>query len=75
MKFLLVTVAVLLGVWLWRSGRRVDAPPSQPPTAPENHPQEMVRCAQCGVHLPLSDAVTGRQGVYCSEAHRSSAES
>lgn len=75
MRFLLLLAVVLLVVWLWRSGRR-DAPgadhPPPPGTAPD--PQEMVCCAHCGVHLPRSDAVVGRIGLYCSDEHRLSAE-
>lgn len=77
MKFLLIIAVVLLAVWLWRSGRRSGAAPDTPPskpTATPPDPQEMVRCAQCGVHLPRSDAVAGRKGVYCSVEHRQGAE-
>lgn len=78
MKYLLVMLVVLLGVWLWRSGRQADVAerkdkPAQPPAPPQ--PQEMARCALCGVHLPKNDAVTGRQGLYCSTEHRQRAES
>lgn len=77
MKFLLFVVVVLLGVWLWRSGRQndrhADDPPSAPPTPPAD-PQEMVRCAHCGVHLPHGEAVVGRIGRYCSHEHRQLAE-
>lgn len=75
MKFLLFLAIVLLVVWLWRSGRRDEqrsdqaAPPEPPPG-----PQEMVRCAHCGVHLPHGDAVVGRIGLYCSPEHRQLAE-
>lgn len=75
MKFLLFLAVLLLAVWLWRSGRRSDrrADQATPPPAPPG-PQEMVRCAHCGVHLPHSDAVVGRIGLYCSPEHRQLAE-
>jgi len=78
MKFFVILGVVLLAVWLWRSGRRDHrgpdrpAPPASPP--PPGDPQEMVRCAHCGVHLPRSDAVIGRIGYYCSPEHRQHAE-
>ncbi|QKO22881.1 PP0621 family protein [Rhodoferax sp. BAB1] len=76
MKFLLFLVIALLVVWLWRSGRRSDSPSDQatptPPTPPG--PQEMVRCAHCGVHLPHGDAIVGRIGLYCSKEHQQQAE-
>lgn len=75
MKFLLFLLIVLLATWLWRSGRRDTggsgrpaAPPSPPP------PQEMVRCTLCGTHLPHSEAVVGRTGIYCCTEHRQTAE-
>lgn len=74
-RILLFVGVALLVVWLWRSTRRThheQAPDSQP--APPTDPQEMVRCAECGLHLPLADAVTGRAGVYCSDEHRQRAE-
>ena len=74
MKLLLVLLAVLAGVWLWRSGRR-DMPQSRRPAQPTGPTvQDMVRCPTCGVHLPRSDAVAGRRGHYCCAAHRTQAE-
>lgn len=33
--------------------------------------EPMVQCAQCGIHLPGSEAVPGADGrVYCSDEHR-----
>jgi len=74
-RILLFVGVALLAVWLWRSSRRTphdQASENKP--APPSGPQEMVRCAECGVHLPLADAVTGRAGVYCSDEHRQRAE-
>lgn len=75
MKFLLVLVVVLAGVWLWRRGRVKDItrrPPPAPPAAPApaQVPSAMVACTLCGLHLPASDAVTGSQGPYCCNDHR-----
>lgn len=74
MKFLLFIVIALVVVWLWRSsrskGQHTDA--AAPPPAPG--PQEMVRCAHCGVHLLHDDAQVGRIGLYCSAEHRQLAE-
>ncbi len=73
MKFLLVLVVVLAGVWLWRSNRQSDKKMNQAPKAgPE--PLEMVRCALCSVHVPAADAVQGKKGTYCSAEHRDRAE-
>ena len=73
MKALVVLLVVLFGVWLWRRGRRLHAP-GPPPARPGTTAQPMVACARCGVHVPQSAAVMGRQGVYCCPAHRREAE-
>ena len=30
----------------------------------------MIACAYCGVHLPRDEALPGRGGVFCGDAHR-----
>jgi uncharacterized protein len=57
---------------VWRNNRIEDRSSSSArrPQAPAA-PQEMVRCAVCGLHLPQPDAVRGAGGVYyCSQEHR-----
>ncbi|MEZ5607842.1 MAG: PP0621 family protein [Burkholderiaceae bacterium] len=73
MKLLVVLLVVLFGVWLWRRGSRLSAPPP-PPARPGGAVQAMVACARCGVHVPQSSAVTGRKGSYCCAAHRRETE-
>lgn len=77
MKYLLVIGVVLLGWFLWRRpwAHRRQARNDRP-AAPEAaaEPQAMVRCPVCALHLPEADAVPGRRGRYCSEAHRLQAE-
>jgi uncharacterized protein len=36
--------------------------------------EDMVRCAQCGVHLPKSESLIGADAFYCSADHRSARE-
>lgn len=69
MKLLIVLLAIAFGIWMWRSRR----PP--PPASPRGRPNrkaiaEMTRCAACGLHLPLADAVRTARGDYCSVEHR-----
>ncbi|MDG9853657.1 PP0621 family protein [Pseudomonas nitroreducens] len=56
-----------LGWWLWRKATRpartVDKPKGDDPAAP------MVRCAQCGVHVPQTHALQDESKWYCSRAH------
>lgn len=37
--------------------------------APEST-EDMVRCSQCGVHLPKSESILAGGEYFCSEAHR-----
>ena len=72
MKFALVIVAVVVLLWLLRGtfNRRVKPPPKTNTKAP----LPMLACAQCGVHLPANEALPGRGGVFCGDAHRSAFE-
>lgn len=78
MKYLIVFVVVLVGIWFWRNNRRAelrDKKPSPPPTVSgPKQATEVVACAVCAVHLPRPDAVPGKRGLYCSEAHRRQGE-
>jgi uncharacterized protein len=73
-KFLLIMLLVLVGVWLWRSSRPGAKKRASPPPQATPKPLEMVRCALCSVHLPAADAIQGKQGVYCSADHLHRAE-
>lgn len=72
MKFLILLVVVFVVVWLWRSSRKTrDSTVKKPVT---DGAQDMVRCPVCDLHLPKSDAISGKQSLYCSEAHRQAIE-
>ena len=79
MKFILFLLVVFLVVWLARGGRRRNAvppPAATPPAAAPTPalPDTMVSCAHCGIHLPQAEALPGRGGVFCGEAHRAAFE-
>ncbi len=75
MKYLLVFAVVLIGVWLWRSGRQAGQPPKRgQDSKPAAEPQDMVRCQLCGVHFAQADAIQGQRGVYCCVEHQQRAE-
>lgn len=68
MKYLLVLLVVVVGLWLLlgrskgRGGARRSAGPKT---------DVMVACAHCGLHLPQSESVGDAGGrPYCSDAHR-----
>ena len=74
MKYVLVTVAIFVLIWLLRNAlERLRGPTTRRPAAPRG-PQAMLACAQCGVHLPRDEALPGRGGAFCTEAHRASYE-
>lgn len=73
MKFALFILAVLALLWLLR-GLRPKVPPAPPPADPQAGPQPMLACAHCGVHLPRDEALPGRGGVFCGDAHRKAFE-
>ena len=73
MKYLLVIAIVWVAFVIWRNGRRREVERAAPPPPPATPlpPQAMLRCAHCGLHLPASDSLPGKDGkVYCSAAHR-----
>lgn len=73
MKALVVLLAILFGVWLFKRGQAKRRSPM--PRAPRQlPPQTMAACAHCGVHVPESSLIAGRLGRYCSAAHRQEAE-
>lgn len=63
-----VVLGLLLWWWLRRPTRREGDPP--PAQVPPQGAEAMVRCAECGVHLPLSQALPGRGGHFCGAPHR-----
>lgn len=75
MKYVLVVIVVFLVAWRWRSARDASlAQKQQQKARTATTPTAMVACHHCGLHLPQSDAIAGRQGSYCSAAHRQAAE-
>lgn len=79
MKYLLIFIAVFIGLWLWRNNRRPDehgvkAERTNSKAATSLAPTEIVACELCAVHLPRAEALPGGRGVYCSDAHRKQAE-
>ncbi|MFC3606837.1 PP0621 family protein [Stutzerimonas tarimensis] len=62
-RLIILIALIAAGVWVWRKlTRKVPVKPDQP--APP-----MVRCAQCGVHVPRDQALQADSQWYCSKAH------
>jgi uncharacterized protein len=69
MKYLVLLLIVLVGIWWIRQQRKPDQTFSK-----KSGTQVMVPCARCGTHVPENDAVRGHKGLYCSAAHRDDQE-
>ena len=67
MKYLLVLLVVVIVLALMFGRRRGAAAPRRPSSSPDA--EGMVRCAQCGIHLPRSEALLQSGRTYCSTAH------
>ncbi len=74
MKLYLILGVVLACIWLWRANRHSDPKLRRQNSKPTAEPLDMVRCALCSVHVPASDVVKGKKGVYCGAEHRQRAE-
>jgi uncharacterized protein len=48
----------------WRSGEQ-----NRQTSHPEKN-EKMVKCAHCGVHVPVSEAIPFNDEFYCSDAHK-----
>jgi uncharacterized protein len=82
MKLLVMLATIALLVWLVRRSARGNssssdeapqaAPKARPAAGPRiAAPEEMVRCATCGLHLPASDALPAPGGRhFCCTEHR-----
>ena len=68
---LLALVFFLLGA---KRARPPEANKTAKPKAAPPPPQDMLKCAQCGLHLPQDEALPGRGGVFCSAEHRQAHE-
>ena len=75
MKYALILLVVAVGFWLWLRNRNVgrdkdsNVSEQQPPPKNQNI-TPVISCSVCGLHLPRSEALIGKQGSYCSEAHQ-----
>lgn len=74
-RLLIVVVIVVVVFWLLKSYRK-QLPKEDVPREDVHgkempgQAEDMVRCVQCGVHLPKRESVLAGGKYYCSEAHR-----
>ena len=68
-KIILLVLGLLLVYWLLKGyRRRVGRAGPKAPLAVDA--ENMVQCAQCGVHLPRSESITTQGSFYCSAEHQ-----
>ena len=65
-KLIFLVLAVAL-VWLVLKNYRKSLKRDGAPRAAA--PEDMVRCAHCGVHLPRSESHASNEKFFCSEDH------
>ena len=67
-KLLLIVVGLFVAYWIIkRYKKKVERRERRDERPAAN--EDMVRCAQCGVHLPRSESLTTRNAFYCSADH------
>lgn len=65
-KIILLAVAFLILCWVVRSSlRRRTRNDASPPAS-----EDMVRCAECGVHLPRGESLVVRGEFFCCAEHQ-----
>ena len=75
MKYVLLLALLALIIFIigFKRGRPREPEVRSKPPSPEA-PKAMLRCAECGMHLPADESLPGKGGVFCSAAHRNSFE-
>ena len=66
-RLVVIVLLVVAGVWLLR--RALRGVEREPDSRTPQTQGELVRCAHCGMHLPLAEARARDDRVYCSEEH------
>lgn len=67
-KIILLVLGLLFAYWVLKRYRgKVDREETSQRTVSE---EDMVRCAQCGVHFPRGESVATQNEYYCSAEHQ-----
>jgi uncharacterized protein len=74
MKYLILLLVIVAVIWFMRSKRPPPVPPPPRRNDAPAEPENMLACTHCGLHLPRHEALPGRGGVFCGEAHRAAYE-
>jgi len=66
LKYLLLALVIVVVYYLFKTWKRRAG---RSPRASASAAEDMVRCAQCGVHLPRSESVGNGELFYCTPEH------
>ncbi len=69
-KVLLLIAGVLVVYWIVRANLRRRRDREIASERNKTIADDMVRCADCGVHLPRGESLTVRGQFYCNAAHQ-----
>lgn len=72
MKYLLLVIGLVVVYWVFKAYKIRTR---RGGSSSAGRAEDMVRCAQCGVHLPRSESVLSDEAFYCSPEHRRLRES
>lgn len=68
MKYLLLLLLIAVAIWLVKTHAKRSRHAAE--TRRTENGEDMVRCAQCGLHLPRSESLSSGRAFYCSAEHR-----
>jgi uncharacterized protein len=67
LKYLLLALVLVVVYYLFKTWKRKAG--RSPRASDSAATEDMVRCAQCGVHLPRSESVINGELFYCTPEH------
>lgn len=70
-KILILLIIIVAVLYLIRKAGTGRSAPDRPER--RDQAERMVNCVQCGVYLPVSEALLERGRYYCCEKHRRTA--
>ena len=70
MKYFVILLVIVFVYWFFKVHKSRLQPPDERPRAAGGSSEDMVRCAQCGVHLPRSESLMSGRVFYCTPEHR-----
>lgn len=67
-RLLILAIIVVFVVYFVK--RKLQSGQQNPQAPKPSTNEKMVKCAHCGVHVPVSEALLLNDAYYCSDAHK-----